>query len=195
MLTIEIEDMFVSRCRGNSRSSHVLNRELFNLRSRRRRTQGTPPISTPYSSRLKRLTRKSTALHPKPLPLRQTLPRNKISLLRHNHIPLLPPLLPRSPNQKLKTPSRRFLLQRKTLLGQQQLSLHPHLPPLAKTRFRPNPHGRLLRTSKTRRPPRRSRKAIVRTRKTGVYTVLVGRDSAEYSESAVEEDGDCAADL
>ena len=82
------------------------------------------------------------ALRPKPLPLRQTLPRHQIRLFRR----LLLPLLSASPTtntlvlisrkqwqQHIFTPrpSGRLLQQRENELGQQQPGLHPRLPSMA----------------------------------------------------------------
>jgi hypothetical protein len=92
-----------------------------------------------------------SAILPKPLPLRQALPRQQICLLRRLRLQLFPPRL-RSPIDSTviitvptKTPTNsRVLLQRKTILGQQQPSLYLDLPSLAKEIPRFLAHGREL---------------------------------------------------
>jgi len=67
-----------------------------------------------------------SAILPKPLPLRQALPRQQISLLRRLRLQLFSPRL-RSPLDRTiiitflteASTNRRFLLERKTILGQQ----------------------------------------------------------------------------
>lgn len=109
------------------------------------------------------------AVRPKPLPLRQTLPRHQVRLLRRLLLPLLPPgatplALPakqqrRPSNTTTPEPSRRLLQQRENELGQQQSSLYSRLSALATQRSRPAAHGRFIRAGSARRTFRWTREA------------------------------------
>jgi hypothetical protein len=92
----------------------------------------------------------NSVILPKPFPLRQALPRQQVRLLRRLRLQLFPPRL-RSPIDRpvitvpTKAPTNsRVLLQRKTILGQQQPRLHPDFPSLAKEIPRLLTHGRQL---------------------------------------------------
>lgn len=120
----------------------------------------------PNKLRVTRLTRVLPVVRAEPLPLRQTLPRHQVRLLRRFLLPLLPSsptshaLLPakqqRRPNNPTPKPSRRLLQQRENELGQQQPSMYPGLPALAAQRPRSNAHGRLIRSRTARGEIRRA---------------------------------------
>ena len=147
-----------------------------------------------------KLTHILPAVRPKPLPLRQTLPRHQVRLLRRLLLPLLPLnstslALPakqqRRPNSTTTSKSsRRLLQQRENELGQQQPSLHPSLPALAAQGPRTNAHGRLVRSRAARRAIRRAGETAQRERSEGLFGVLVQGSGAVHCGGTREEDGE-----
>ena len=147
-----------------------------------------------------KLTHILPAVRPKPLPLRQTLPRHQVRLLRRLLLPLLPPgatplALPakqqrRPSNTTTPEPSRRLLQQRENELGQQQPRLTPRLPALAAQRAGSNAHGRLVRPRPARGKIRWAGETAQREGSEGISGVLVQGSGAVHCGGACEEDGE-----
>lgn len=147
-----------------------------------------------------KLTHILPAVRPKPLPLRQTLPRHQVRLLRRLLLPLLPPsatplALPakqqrRPSNTTTPEPSRRLLQQRENELGQQQPSLHLGVSALAAQGPRTNAHGCVIRSRAARRAIRRAGETAQRERSEGLFGVLVQGSGAVHCRGTREEDGE-----
>lgn len=87
------------------------------------------PLPIPFPYRPPIPTTHPLALLPKPLPLRQALPRHQVRLLRYLDLPLLPPFYYR-PHQR-DASSRRLLQQGENELGQQQPGVHTRISAVA----------------------------------------------------------------